>query len=334
METDNGLMNRWILPKPINEAEITNINLNHTLQAVLIRRGIDLNNEFDEYITPSDLPNPEEHFDELSKATQRIIKACVEKEKIAICGDYDADGITSTVLLVELLTILGAIVKPFIPSRQDEGYGLNENMINNIYNQGIKLVITVDNGISAFDAIKKSVDLGIDLIITDHHKIPDKKLNVFSLIHPEKTPINSPYKYLAGVGIAYLLAKNICEKLDYDMYKTTTSIMTSSGYKQYEASNYAKDSKECRHNLHYWNLDPYLAFGPSAHGYDGSKRWWNHRSLDKYISDVQSGKLPINNSESLSAKDHYNEMIMNGLRTSTGINTQKLISLNDKALQL
>ena len=145
METDKDLVNRWILPKPINEDDITNINLNHTLQAVLIRRGIDLNNEFDEYITPSDLPNPEEHFDELSKATQRIIKACLKKEKIAICGDYDADGITSTVLLVELLSILGAIVKPFIPSRQDEGYGLNENMINNINNQGIKLVITVDN---------------------------------------------------------------------------------------------------------------------------------------------------------------------------------------------
>ena len=102
METDKDLVNRWILPKPINEDDITNINLNHTLQAVLIRRGIDLNNEFDEYITPSDLPNPEEHFDELSKATQRIIKACLKKEKIAICGDYDADGITSTVLLVEL----------------------------------------------------------------------------------------------------------------------------------------------------------------------------------------------------------------------------------------
>ena len=224
METDKDLVNRWILPKPINEDDITNINLNHTLQAVLIRRGIDLNNEFDEYITPSDLPNPEDHFDELCKATQRIIKACLEKEKIAICGDYDADGITSTVLLVELLSILGAIVKPFIPSRQDEGYGLNENMINEINNQQIKLIITVDNGISAFKAIKKSEDLGIDLIITDHHKIPDKKLDVFSLIHPEKTPINSPYKYLAGVGIAYLLAKNICKKINYDINDSTANV--------------------------------------------------------------------------------------------------------------
>ena len=224
METDNELVNRWILPKPINENEFTNINLNHTLQTVLIRRGIDLNNEFDEYITPSDLPNPEFHFDELGKATQRIIQACIKKQKIAICGDYDADGITSTVLLVELLSKLGAIVKPFIPSRQDEGYGLNQNMINQVNNQHIKLIITVDNGISAFDAIKKSKKLGIDLIITDHHKIPDKPLEIFSLIHPERTPINSPYKYLAGVGIAYLLARNICEKINYDINDTSANV--------------------------------------------------------------------------------------------------------------
>lgn len=224
METDNEMVNRWILPKPINDDEITNINLNHTLQTILIRRGIDLNNEFDEYITPSDLPNPEDHFDELSKATKRIIKACVKSEKIAICGDYDADGITSTVLLVELLSILGGIVKPFIPSRQDDGYGLNKNMINEINNQQIKLIITVDNGISAFEAIKKSEEFGIDLIITDHHKIPDKKLNIFSLIHPEKVPINSPYKYLAGVGIAYLLAKNICKKVNYDINDSTANV--------------------------------------------------------------------------------------------------------------
>ncbi|AIQ97147.1 Single-stranded-DNA-specific exonuclease RecJ [Prochlorococcus sp. MIT 0801] len=218
------MLNRWILPKPINENEFTNINLNHILQAVLIRRGIDLNNEFDEYITPSDLPNPEFHFDDLGKATQRIIQACVNKQKIAICGDYDADGITSTVLLVELLTTLGAIVKPFIPSRQDEGYGLNKNMINQVNNQQIKLIITVDNGISAFEAIKKSNELGIDLIITDHHKIPEKTMDIFSLIHPERTPINSPYKYLAGVGIAYLLARNICKKINHDINDTSANV--------------------------------------------------------------------------------------------------------------
>ncbi len=229
MKTVNTQVKNWILPKPINEDEIVNCNLNYTLQKVLLRRGIDLNNELEDYISPSDLPDPEVHFKELNKATQRIIEVCRRKEQIAICGDYDADGITSTVLLVELLSQLGANVQSFIPSRQDEGYGLNINMINEINNQQIKLIITVDNGISAFEAIKRSNDLGIDLIITDHHKIPDIKLNIFSLIHPERTPLDSPYKYLAGVGIAYLLAKNICKKLNYDINKTSANVFFSIG---------------------------------------------------------------------------------------------------------
>ena len=120
------------------------------------------------------------------------------------------------------------------------------------------------------------------------------------------------------------------EQLDYDMYKTITSVMGNANYEQYEVSSYAKKSKECIHNLHYWNLDPYLAFGPSAHGYDGQKRWWNHRSLDIYISDIKSNKLPINNSETLSSKNYYNEIIMNGLRTSKGINMKDLREINDK----
>ncbi len=223
MKTDKEQVIKWILPKPIIEDEINNINLNSTLQKVLIRRGIDLKKDLDEYITPSELPNPENHFNELFKATNKIIEACKENEQIAICGDYDADGLTSTVLLVELLSKLGARVKAYIPSRQDEGYGLNINMINEINNQKIKLIITVDNGISSFDAIEKSNDFGIDLIITDHHKIPDRQIKIFSLIHPERTPIHSPYRYLAGVGIAYLLAKNICKKLHYNINHTSAN---------------------------------------------------------------------------------------------------------------
>ncbi len=208
---------------PINDDELINICFNYTLQKVLIRRGIDLKNELEKYISPSELPNPEDHFNELYKASSRIIKACRRKEQIAICGDYDADGITSTALLVELLSTLGAKVKSYIPSRQDEGYGLNLSMINEINKQEIKLVVTVDNGVSAFDAIKRSKELGIDLIITDHHKIPNIKLDMFALIHPENTPFNSPYKYLAGVGIAFLLAKNICKKLNFDINNTTAN---------------------------------------------------------------------------------------------------------------
>ena len=224
MKTDNSNITRWILPKPINNDEIQNCTINHTLQKVLRRRGINLENELIDFLKPSELPNPEYHFNDLNKATQRIIDACFSNEKIAICGDYDADGITSTVLLVELLTKLGGEAISYIPSRQDDGYGLNIKMINDIYSKGIKLIITVDNGISAFDAIKRSNELDIDLIITDHHKITVKNHEIYALIHPENTPDNSPYKFLAGVGIAYMLAINICNKINYDIDKTTANV--------------------------------------------------------------------------------------------------------------
>tara|TARA_Y100001968_G_scaffold15414_1_gene12401 strand:- start:1715 stop:3604 length:1890 start_codon:yes stop_codon:yes gene_type:complete len=229
LKTDNNQVKNWILPKPINENEIINSNLNKTLQKVLIRRGVNLNIELEDYLIPTELPDPESHFNQLNKATKRIIDACERKEKVAICGDYDADGITSTVLLLELLTQLGANVKSFIPSRQDDGYGLNVNMVNVINDRGVKLIITVDNGISAFEAIERTNELGIDLIITDHHKMADIKIEAYSLIHPESTPFNSPYKYLAGVGIAYLLAKNICNKLNFDINQTTANVFFSIG---------------------------------------------------------------------------------------------------------
>ncbi len=225
MITDNNLIKRWILPKPLCNDEIDNCSINFTLQKVLCRRGINLELELKDFLTPSELPKPDDHFKELDKATKRIIDACQGKERIAICGDYDADGITSTVLLVELLTNLGAKVKAYIPSRQDDGYGLNLKIIDDIYKKEIKLIITVDNGISAFDAIKKSQELDIDIIITDHHKITDKNLDIFALIHPEISPNDSPYKSLAGVGLAYMLAKNVANKLNYDIDQTTANVL-------------------------------------------------------------------------------------------------------------
>ena len=217
MTTDNNQIKKWVLPKPLNIDEIDDCSINYTLQKVLCRRGLNLEEDLHDFLTPSNLPNPEDHFIELNKATQRIVDACNKNEKIAICGDYDADGITSTVLLVELLTKLGAKAIPYIPSRKEDGYGLNIKMINDINIKEIKLIITVDNGISAFDAIRRSKEFNIDLIITDHHKIPDNNLSIYALIHPEKSPKDSPYKFLAGVGIAYMLAKNICDKLQYNI---------------------------------------------------------------------------------------------------------------------
>ncbi len=225
MTIDSIQIKSWILPRPVNKEEINDCSLNYTLQSVLLRRGIKLEEQLVDLLAPPDLPNPEDHFKDLNKATERIIKACDTNEKIAICGDYDADGITSTVLLVEIFSKLGANPISFIPSRIVDGYGLNLKMINDIHLKGISLIITVDNGISAFDAIKRSNELDIDLIITDHHKIPKNLLDIYALIHPERTPLNSPYQYLSGVGIAYMIAKNISKKINFNIDNTTAGLL-------------------------------------------------------------------------------------------------------------
>jgi len=114
------------------------------------------------------------------------------------------------------------------------------------------------------------------------------------------------------------------EEIDSTMFEFGQQYLSTKKYLQYEISNYAKKNKECQHNLHYWNLEPYLAFGPSSHGYNGTKRWWNTPSLEKYIQNLKNKKSPIIGSEILSQKDQYNEIIFNGLRTRSGIPLQKI----------
>ena len=110
------------------------------------------------------------------------------------------------------------------------------------------------------------------------------------------------------------------------MFELSQKYLSDHNYKQYEISNYAKQKMVCQHNLHYWNLEPYLAFGPSAHGYDGMIRSWNISSLDTYIQKIEKNESPMSGSEKLSAIDHYNEVIFNGLRTENGIQLKKLDS--------
>ena len=108
-------------------------------------------------------------------------------------------------------------------------------------------------------------------------------------------------------------------KLSLDMFDFSRKYLNSHGYIQYEISNYAQKNMECHHNLHYWNLEPYLAFGPSAHGYDGHNRWWNTSSLDEYMQTLEHNERPVNGLETLTHTDHFNEAVFNGLRTQKGI---------------
>ena len=114
------------------------------------------------------------------------------------------------------------------------------------------------------------------------------------------------------------------DEMGLAMFEFCRKYLGSHGYSQYEISNYAQDGMECHHNLHYWNLEPYLAFGPSAHGYNSHSRWWNVSSLDEYMQMLDHNKIPISGSEMLSQMDRFNETVFNGLRTREGIQLQKI----------
>jgi single-stranded-DNA-specific exonuclease len=169
--------------------------------------------ELQNLLQPDPAPEAKAHFPDLEIAVQRLLQACREGQALAVCGDYDADGMTSTALLVGVLSRLGAKPQAAIPSRQSEGYGLNAAMVERLAEQGVKLLVTVDNGISAREALERAEGLGLEVIVTDHHTIPPQRPPLLALLHPALTPPSSPYRGLAGVGLAYVLAAAVAERL-------------------------------------------------------------------------------------------------------------------------
>jgi len=112
--------------------------------------------------------------------------------------------------------------------------------------------------------------------------------------------------------------------IEESMFTHSSQLLSINGFIQYEVAHFSKPGKECQHNQHYWNLEPYLAFGPSAHGYNGKKRWWNVSSLDEYLSALAKNKKPVSDFETLSYSDRFNESVIYGLRTNEGISTAAL----------
>lgn len=148
----------------------------------------------------------------MSAAVDRILCAIERKERIAIHGDYDVDGITSTVILRRALEFLGADVVHFIPDRLKDGYGLQAASIDRLRADGVALVISVDCGIRGAEAALRARELGVDLIITDHHE-PDAELPcALAVINPKRRDCSYPDKYLAGVGVALKLVQALCRK--------------------------------------------------------------------------------------------------------------------------
>ncbi len=155
------------------------------------------------------------HFTDMEKAVARIMEAKNKKEKVAIFGDYDADGVTSTALLFETLKQLDfEDVVIYIPDRQNEGYGMNVEAINYLQKQGVSLIITVDCGITNVTEVEKAKESGMDVIVTDHHHVPEKIPTAVAIINPHMKNCRYAFQDLAGVGVAFKLAQALYQKIE------------------------------------------------------------------------------------------------------------------------
>ncbi|MCC9605519.1 single-stranded-DNA-specific exonuclease RecJ [Blastopirellula sp. JC732] len=159
----------------------------------------------------SDLRDPE-LLPGVTAAVERIYDAVQSKRRITVYGDYDADGITSSAILYRCLQILGADVGYYVPSRFDEGYGLNSEAVEKLVERGTKLLITVDCGIASVKEAEVAKELGLELIITDHHEMADRLPEAAAIVHPRLPGTNYPFGGLCGAGVAFKLAWALCQK--------------------------------------------------------------------------------------------------------------------------
>ncbi|GBE05378.1 single-stranded-DNA-specific exonuclease RecJ [bacterium BMS3Abin10] len=180
---------------------------------VLVNRGYKDADSIRDFLSPS-LKNLHDPFlmPDMAKAVERIKAASVKGETVLVYGDYDADGITSTALMVSALRTLGLKTLYYIPNRLTEGYGLNKNGIQQADSSGASLIITVDCGITSVEEISLAASLGMDTIVTDHHEPPQKLPDALAIINPKRQGSEYPFRHLAGVGVAYKLAEALLER--------------------------------------------------------------------------------------------------------------------------
>lgn len=200
----------WILQKENNKLSdkiSKSLDISPITAQLLINRGINTAEEAHQFLNSSlfDLPSPF-LMNGMQKAVQRIITAIENMEKIGIYGDYDVDGVTSTALLYCFLKELGSRVTYYNPDRFTEGYGVNLDAIIKLKDEGVKLIISGDCGITAVDEVQKAKELGIDFIITDHHKPPEQIPDAIAVLNPQLSDCTYPGKEITGVGVIFNLA--------------------------------------------------------------------------------------------------------------------------------
>jgi len=190
------------------------LNISPILARMLVMRDIKTFNQAKQFFRPS-IESLYDPFlmDQMESATTRVITALTENQKICIYGDYDVDGTCATALLYMSLKELDANVEFYIPRRLEEGYGLSTAAIDIVKEKGTQLMIAVDCGITAITETDYANQLGIDVIICDHHQPKEEIPKAFAVLDPLKPGCSYPFKYLSGAGVAFKLAQGLCERI-------------------------------------------------------------------------------------------------------------------------
>ncbi len=201
---------QWVIEKQnpkLKEKLAKTLEISPVTAQVLINRGINDEAQAELFLksTLFDLPSPY-LMRGMDKAVERIKKAIQDKEKIAIYGDYDVDGVTATSLLYIFLNSLGTNVTYYNPDRIKEGYGVNLQAVKRLRSEGVSLIVSADCGITASEEVKDAKKLGVDFIITDHHEPPETIPEAVSVLNPHQSGCAYPGKEIAGVGVIYNLA--------------------------------------------------------------------------------------------------------------------------------
>jgi len=208
---------RWKLPPRLPAERLSRTDLPPLLAQLLYNRGITEPAEIEPFLAADErLLNDPFLLPDMDKAIARVYRALLSGETIAIYGDFDADGITATVLLAQGLSSLGGRAMPYIPRRIEEGYGLNHAALENLHNKGVSLVITVDCGISSTPEVERANRMGLDIVITDHHTVPRQMPQAIAVVDPKRADSRYPFPRLAGVGMAFKLLQALFHSLGRD----------------------------------------------------------------------------------------------------------------------
>ena len=213
----------WQFAPQVEDADFTKIakkaGLGPEVARLLFERGIKDETSLKKFLEPSleDLHDPYLLHD-MEKAVERIRHAIEQGELILIYGDYDADGMTSASIVKESLEQIGAECLVYLPNRFTDGYGPNASVYKYfIEQQGVSLIVTVDNGVAGHEAIDLAQSMGVDVIVTDHHSMPEVLPDAYAIIHPEHPGADYPFKHLAGCGVAFKLACALLEEVQVEL---------------------------------------------------------------------------------------------------------------------